>query len=185
MPYAVGHPIRIKALVILNEGVFTVDQIAVLIGETTNKVSHHIKELLSAGSIELVKSVPVRNAIQHYYRAVEMPYISDAEFIAMSPAERQVLLGFALQCQFAEAMAAFWAGKMSNDPRVWITSQRFSVDEEGREAFAAEQKRSWQRLEEIQAESVNRSANSGEELRSMMGGQLGHLRARKGPTIPS
>src|SRR5215207_3498986 len=82
--FAIGHKIRVQTLVILSEGVFTPDQIARSIGEPTNKVAHHIKELVDAGSIELAKTERVRNALQHYYRAVEMPYYSDDEVAAMT-----------------------------------------------------------------------------------------------------
>ena len=136
--YAIGHRIRVQILVILSEGVFTPDQIARIIEEPTNKVSHHIKELLDAGSIELAKTERVRNTLQHYYRAVEMPYYSDEEIAAMPPHQRQVIAGLCLQQIMAEAMAAFWAGNMVSDPRVWLTQRWFNVDRQGREEIADE-----------------------------------------------
>ena len=182
--YAIGHRIRVQILVILSEGVFTPDQIARVIGEPTNKVSHHIKELVDAGSIELAKTEQVRNTLQHYYRAVEMPYYSDEEFAAMTPQQRQVTLGLALQQIMAEAMAAFWAGKMVTDPRVWITQRWFNVDAQGREEIADELARSWERVREIEIDSLNRCSESGEETESVIVGQLGFLRERTGPTVP-
>ena len=41
--YALSHRIRVQTLTLLNEGTYTPDQIAKLIGEPLNKVSHHIK----------------------------------------------------------------------------------------------------------------------------------------------
>jgi DNA-binding transcriptional ArsR family regulator len=182
--YAIGHRIRVQILVILNEGVFTPDQIAQVIGEPTNKVSHHIKELLDAGSIELAKTERVRNALQHYYRAVEMPYYSDDEVAAMTDQQRQVTAGLCLQQIMAEAMAAFWAGNMVSDPRVWITQRWFNVDEQGRQEIADEQARSWERVQEIEAGALNRCAKSGEDAHSVIVAQLGFLRERTGPTVP-
>lgn len=182
--YAVGHRIRVQILVILSEGIFSPDQIAQIIGEPTNKVSHHIKELLEAGSIELAKTEPARNALQHYYRAVEMPYYSDEEFAAMTPQQRQVTLGLTLQQMMAEAMAAFWAGRMIDDPRVWLTQCWFNVDDQGREEIADEQERSWERVREIEADSINRCAGSGEHTSSIVVAQMGFKRERKGPTPP-
>jgi len=183
--YAVGHRIRVQVLTILSEGVFSPDEIAQIIGEPTNKVSHHVKELLDAGSIELAKTEPVRNTLQHYYRAVEMPYYSDEEMAAMTPQQRQVTYGLVLQTVMAEAMAAFWAGKMHSDPRVWLTSCWFNVDEQGREEIADEQARSWERVREIETESINRCAVSGEDATSVVVAQLGFKRERTGPTPPS
>jgi DNA-binding transcriptional ArsR family regulator len=182
--YAVGHRIRVQALTILSEGVYSPDELARIIGEPTNKVSHHIKELLDAGSIELAKTEQVRNTLQHYYRAVEMPYYSDEEMAAMTSQQRQVTYGLVLQAIMAEAMAAFWAGKMHSDPRVWLTSCWFNVDAQGREEIADEQARSWDRVQEIEAESVNRCARSGENATSVVVAQLGFKRERTGPTPP-
>ena len=182
--YAVGHRIRVQVLIILRDGVFSPDEIAQIIGEPTNKVSHHVKELVDAGSIELAKTEQVRNTLQHFYRAVEMPYYSDEEIATMTQQQRQVTIGLALQTIMAEAMAAFWAGKMHSDPRVWLTSDRFNVDAQGREEIADEQARSWERIREIEADSINRCAESGENATSVMVSQLGYLRERTGPKPP-
>lgn len=182
--FAIGHRIRVQILVILDEGVFTPDQIARIIGLPLNRVSHHIKELVDAGSIELAKTERVRNTLQHYYRGVEMPFYSDEEFEAMTDQQRQITLGLALQQIMAETMASFWAGKMVVDPRVWITQRWFNVDAKGRGDIADEQARSWERIREIEAESVNRCAKSGEATQSVIVAQLGFMRERKGPTIP-
>lgn len=183
--YAIGHRIRVQVLVILSEGVFSPDQIAQIIEEPTNKVSHHVKELLDAGSIEVARVEQVRNTLQHYYRAVEMPYYSDADIAAMTPQQRQVTAGLTLQQIMAEAMAAFWAEKMVDDPRVWLAQRWFNVDQQGREEIADEQERSWERVREIETEAINRCATSGEDAVSLIVAQLGFMRERKGPTPPS
>ncbi len=184
--YALGHRIRVQALTILAEGVFSVDQVAAIIDEPTNKVAHHVSELYDAGSIELAKTEPVggKNVIQHFYRAVEMPYYSEEEIAAMTPQQRQVTAGLVLQTVMSEAMAAFWAGNMVNDPRVWLASKWFNVDQEGREEIADEQERSWERMCEIEEKAINRVAASGGRSRSVMVAQLGYFRERKGPTMP-
>lgn len=178
--YAVGHRIRIQVLSILSEGVYSVDQVAEIMDEEPKKVAHHIGELADAGSIEVAKIERVHgNLLQHFYRAVELPYYSEEKFAALTPKDRQVHLGLALQTIFAEAMAAFWAGKMSSDPKVCVVSNWLNVDEQGREEIADEQERSWNRLCEIEEASINRCAP--EESRSVMVGQLGYFRQRKGP----
>jgi DNA-binding transcriptional ArsR family regulator len=183
--YALSHRIRVYVLTILNEGTYTPDQIARIIGEPLNKVSHHIKELLDAGSIELAKTEKVRNADQHYYRAIEMPFYSDEEIWAMTPQQRQVSAGIVLQCMVAEAMSAFWAGKIRDDPRTWLAWRWFNVDEKGRQDIADEQQRSWERMQEIEAESTNRRAGSGEDAESVVVANLGFVRERTAPKAPA
>jgi DNA-binding transcriptional ArsR family regulator len=172
--YALGHRIRILVLAILNEGTYSPDELARIIDEPLNKVSHHIKELVEAGSIELARVEKVRNADQHFYRAVEMPFYTDEEVAAMTPQQQQIGAGLILQSMFAEAMSSLWAGKMQNDPRIWLAWRWFNVDEEGRNEIADEQQRFWDRMQEIEADATNRRANSGED----------GVRARKAPTAP-
>lgn len=184
--YALGHRIRVYVLTILNEGTYTPDQIAQIIDEPLNKVSHHIKELLDAGSIELAKSRMVRNTAQHYYRAVEMPFYSDEEAEAMTPQQRQVTAGLTLQCMMAEAMSAFWAGKLHADPNGVVLAWRwFNLDEQGRTDLTAEQARWWERVQEIEAESTNRRAESGEDAASIIVAQMGFERERTAPAPPA
>jgi DNA-binding transcriptional ArsR family regulator len=183
--YALGHRIRVQVLTILNEGTYTPDQIAQIIGEPLNKVSHHIRELLDAGSIEIAKVQKVRNADQHYYRAVEMPFFSDEEAKAMTPHQRKVTAGLTLQCMVAEAMSAFWAGKLHEDPRVWLAWRWFNVDEQGRQDIADAQQQSWDRMREIEAESTNRRVESGEDAASIIVADMGFERERSAPKPPT
>jgi DNA-binding transcriptional ArsR family regulator len=178
--YAVGHRIRVQVLSLLNEGVYTPDELSQIIGEPLNKVSHHVSELLDAGSIELARTEQVRNTTRHYYRAVEMPFYSDEEVEAMPVQQRQVSAGLILQSIMAEAMSAFWAGKMQ-DPTVWLSWRWFNVDEQGRRELAEEQARSWERAREIEAESINRSVESGEDVTSMIVASMCFERERTAP----
>lgn len=183
--YALSHRIRVYVLTLLNEGTYTPDELARIIGESNNKVSHHVKELLDAGSIEIAKIEKVRNADQHYYRAVEMPFYSNEEAEAMTPQQRKVTAGLTLQCMMAEAMSAFWAGKLHDDPRVWLAWRWFNVDEQGRQDIADEQQRSWERMQEIEAESTNRRADSGDEAASIIVADMGFERERTAPKPPA
>jgi hypothetical protein len=57
----------------------------------------------------------------------------------------------------------------------------FHVDAQGREDIADEQARHWERVREIEAESTNRCAKSGEPTRSIIVTSLGHVRCRRAP----
>jgi DNA-binding transcriptional ArsR family regulator len=182
--YAISHRTRVHILIVLNEGTFTPGQIARIIGEPLNRVSNHIRELVDAGSIELVKTEQVRNATLHYYRGIQMPYYSQEDIEAMTPGQRHVTAGLVIQSAIAEAMAGLWAGKMNSDPRVWLAWNWFNVDEQGRQEIADEQKRSWERVQEIEVESTDRRVETGEESQSIVVTQFGYERARKGPLTP-
>ncbi|HEX5762020.1 MAG TPA: winged helix-turn-helix domain-containing protein [Solirubrobacterales bacterium] len=184
--YALKHRKRVEILGLLNEGERSRYELAALIGEEPDKIKHHLKELLDEGSIELAYSKRVGNLIQHYYRAVKLSFYSDEEIEALRPEERQALAGVILQTVMAEALAALWAGKMADDPRVWLSWRWFHVDAQGREDIADEQARHWERVVEIEAESTNRCARSGEPTKSIIVTSLGHVRCRRAPvTTPS
>jgi DNA-binding transcriptional ArsR family regulator len=179
--YAVGHRVRVHILIVLNEGTYTAGEIAELIGEPLNNVSNHIRELLDAGSIELVETRRARNMLQHFYRAIEMPHYSDEEVAAMTPEQRQVTAGLAIQSMVAEIMAGLWSGNMQNDPRLWLAWDWVNVDQQGREEIADEQERSWKRIRDIEVAATNRCAESGADATSILVSQTGFKRARKGP----
>jgi DNA-binding transcriptional ArsR family regulator len=182
--YAIGHRIRVHILIVLNEGTYTPAEIAEIIDEPLNNVSNHIRELVENGSIEVAKTEQRRNATQHWYRAIEMPYYSDDDIANMTWQERQVTAGLVIQSMMAEVMAGLWAGRMHDDPRVWLSWDWFNLDEQGREDLADEQARSWERIQQIEVEATNRRAKSGEESTSFIATQLGFRRARKAP-VPS
>lgn len=179
--YAVNHPTRFQILIILNEGTFTASEIAEILDQPLNNVSNHLRGLLDAGSIELAKSEMVRNVQRHWYRAVEIPEFSDEEVAAMTPQQKHVLSGLAVQSMIAEIMAGLHSGKMRDDEHLWLAWDWRNVDVQARREIADEQARSWQRIEEIEAESINRVAESGEQTISVLVSQTGFERARKGP----
>ena len=81
-------------------------------------------------------------------------------------------------------MASFQAGKIRDDPRSWVASNWLNLDAQGRQEISEEQHRSWKRLEEIEADSINRAAESDEKTVSYVVGQIGFERARTAPRPP-
>lgn len=179
--YAVKHRHRVELLCLLNEGEHNRYELAALVGEEPNRIKHHLKELLDEGSIELAYSKRVGNMIQHYYRAVEVPFYTDEQIEALRPEERQAFAGVILQAVMAEAFASLRAGKMAADRRVWLSWRWFHVDSRGREDIADEQERHWERIREIEVESTNRCTKSGEPTKSIIVTSLGHVRCRRAP----
>jgi DNA-binding transcriptional ArsR family regulator len=183
--YAVAHRIRVELLAALNERPYSPKELARIVRQPLSTVTHHIDELLKSGSIEVARTERVRNVNVNFYRSIELPFYSDEEIDAMSEEERQVTIAPALQAIMAEAMAAFWAGKMVDDPRLWISWRWFNVDAQGRQDIADEQARSWERVQEIEAESADRRANSDEDPQSVIVASLGFIRTRSTPHPPA
>ena len=184
--YAVGHRIRIEVLGILNEGPRSPSELAKLTRQPLTTISHHIKELVDSGCIELARVEKVRNADQHFYRAVQLPFITDDEAELLPPEVKQEYAAVILQAIMAEGLGALWAGKMSHDPTVRMMWRWFNLDEQGRQELADEQRESWERIVEIEARSTARRVESGEEATSMVVTAMGFERARPvGTTAPA
>ena len=183
--YAVAHRIRVELLAALNERPYSPKELARIVRQPLSTATHHIDELLKSGSIEVARTEQVRNVNVNFYRAVELPFYSDEEIQAMSEEERQVTIAPALQAIMAEALAAFWAGKMVHDPRLWISWRWFNVDSQGRQDIADEHARSWERVQQIEAESAARRTKSGEDPESVIVASLGFVRTRTTPHPPA
>ncbi len=183
--YAIGHRIRIEILALLNEGTHSPSELAKLISQPITTVGHHIKELVNSGCIELARIEKVRNADQHFYRAVELPFVSDEEAELLPVEARQQYAAVILQALMAEGLAALWAGKMTTDP-VWMSWRWFNLDAQGQQDAQDAQHEFWQRIKEIDAEAANRVALSGEETTSTIVAALGFERFKPvGVTAPA
>lgn len=183
--HAVGHRIRIEIMAILHEGPRSPKEIGRLIGENVSKVNNHIRELLSTKSIELARIEKVRNADEHFYRAIEIPFLDDEEAQALSEKERGEVIGLILQAIMAEALASFWAGKMVNDERICLAWRWFNLDEQGRRDLHDEQAAHWDRVVQIETEACARRAESGGETNSTIVAMMGFQRSRKADQHPA
>ncbi len=183
--YAVGHRIRVEVLAVLNEGTRSADELARIVGQPLSTLTHHLKELLKSDSIEIADIKMVGNVAQHYYRAAKMPFHSDAEHAAQSDEEKEATCALIIQAVMAESLNAMYAGKMTTDPRLWLSWRWFNVDQRGRQNIADEQQRFWDRMQEIEAESTNRRVDSGEQAVSIVVSSLGFERSRTSLTPPA
>jgi DNA-binding transcriptional ArsR family regulator len=176
--YAIAHRIRIEILCLLNETIYSASELAELTHWPLTTISHHIKEMLSSGSIEVARIEKVRNTDQHFYRAVELPVVSDEAAVALPPEVKQEYAAVVLQAIMAESLAALRAQKLNRDPRVRMMWRWYNLDDQGRDELADEQRESWERTAEIEARSTNRRAKSGEEATTLIVAMLGFERSK-------
>jgi DNA-binding transcriptional ArsR family regulator len=178
--YAVGHRIRTDALSILNDGKASPNEIAEIMGEDVKKVGNHIRELFDAGCIESAGNTKVRNATEHFYRAVTMPYIDEAEYRAMPLPVRRELCALIIQAIMAEVLASLRAGKVETDDDVRLSWQRLNVDAEGKKEVAAVLKGTAEQLFDIQARNAARLVESKETGTTEIVAMMGFERNRSG-----
>jgi DNA-binding transcriptional ArsR family regulator len=178
--YAVGHRIRVEILAALHERSASAIELSRIVRQPLSTVTHHVGELLKAGSIGVERTEKVRSVEQRFY-VISPIYFSDEDMERMPKEELHNLIRYLLQGVMSESLAAFWNDKLSSDPRLFISWVWFNVDEEGRAAIADEQARSWARLYEIEQEAATRCAESGAEPFSVSVAALSFERIRTAP----
>jgi DNA-binding transcriptional ArsR family regulator len=105
---ALGHPLRVRILAMLEEGTASPRELAPRLGATLGTTAYHVRTLHRLGLIKLVERTRVRGAVQNHYRARERPQVSDEAWHAAPPAAKQALLGATLLqiLDYASASAA-------------------------------------------------------------------------------
>jgi DNA-binding transcriptional ArsR family regulator len=166
-----AHGTRIDILRILNERTASPKELAEAVDDGLSQVSYHVSELLSHGVIELVRTEPRRGALEHYYRAVASPVVSDAETATLPRATREELSTTALQAILGEAVSALQS--RSFDARVdrhvsWLPLR---LDEKGWGELTAVLADTLGKVERIKEKNARRLADDDgvEVIVSMMG----------------
>src|SRR3954471_14944597 len=98
---ALSHPLRVRILAILEERTASPVQLAEMLDASLGVVSYHVRMLERVGLIKLVRTNPVRGAVEHHYRAKPRPAISDEAWGAAPPVAKQAHLSSFLQQAFA------------------------------------------------------------------------------------
>ena len=112
---ALGHPMRVRILALLQERTATPRELAQWLDATLGTVSYHVRALYDLGLLELVRTTQVRGAIAHHYRARERPRISDEAWAAASPIAKQAAIGATLLTMNDYAQASATAGGFARD----------------------------------------------------------------------
>ena len=135
-----AHPLRCRCMAILAGRVASPNQLSREFGEPLGNVSYHVRCLEELGAIELVDTKQRRGAVEHFYRATELPVLSNEESGRMTVAERQEVIRISLQLLTASAGVALSEGTFGARPDDWLVRVPAVVDEQGwgelGEAFA-------------------------------------------------
>ena len=142
----VAHPLRSRCLTILAERTASPNELAIELQEDVGNVSYHVKQLLKMEAIELVSERPVRGAVEHFYRAVKRPQLTDEESAALSLDERLRWARHILQLSTADAATAIETTTFGQRPDHHVSRLPILVDEQG-----------WGELGEIFGEALQKS----------------------------
>jgi hypothetical protein len=160
------HPVQIKSLTILTERIASPKEIAIELGLTAAKagyVSYHVKELVTHGLVELVRTEPRRGASEHFYRATKPLIVMDDDAERMSFEKRLAFSRWIISCVNGDFAKAVQTGTIDARTDRHLSRFPLHLDEEGYLDLIGEHNRVFHRTLEIKAESEERQAESGEE----------------------
>jgi DNA-binding transcriptional ArsR family regulator len=158
----VAHPLRSRCLTILAERTASPNQLATELDEDVGTVSYHVKQLLKMEVIELVSERPVRGAVEHFYRAVKRPQLTDEESAALSLEERLRWSRLALQLATADAATSLEATTFAQRSDHHVCRLPILVDEEGWKELGEIYNDALHKALDVQAASAERMTGSPE-----------------------
>jgi DNA-binding transcriptional ArsR family regulator len=157
---ALTHPLRIQILAALDERTASPSELADELGAPLGNVSYHVRQLAGLGLIKLVKRTPRRGAIEHHYKAVGRPQITDDAWAGTSATVKDAVVGAALGNLGSAVTAAAAAGGFSR-PDAHLTRTKVTVDERGWKDIDKELNATLARLKRISDDSAKRLAKAG------------------------
>ena len=129
------------------------------------RVSHHIRELESAGFVEEVRAEPRRGALEHYFKAVERPIVTAEEAAEWTQEQREEFTRYIISCVARDIGLAMEHRTLDADEHIerHVTRTPLLLDSRGFSDLLAAYMKVFNRAYEIQAESDQRRAKTGEE----------------------
>lgn len=158
-----SHPVRTECLTILAERTASPSQLAEILNHDLSNISYHVRTLVELGLVELVGEESVRGAVAHYYRAVERPLASPAEWEQLPPQVKAAFSAHSWDVLLKCVTTAIDRGTFDSRPDRHLTRTPVLLDSEG---FARISSLMDELLEAIfteQAAATDRMTQSGEK----------------------
>ena len=154
---ALAHPLRVRILTSLNRGISSPNQLAQELEEPLGNVSYHVKTLLEYDCVELVKTEPRRGAVEHFYRATERAFFSDADWAKIPASARKGIDGVILEAIGQDATGAMLEGTIDSRTDTHISRTPLVLDDAG-----------WKELSKLLSDTLEQSMKIGEESASRL-----------------
>jgi DNA-binding transcriptional ArsR family regulator len=160
---ATAHPLRAKILTILAERVASPVEISREIDEDVAKVGYHVTALAETGLIEEVRQRPVRGAVEHFYRATQLPVITAEQEAERSYGERRSFAETTVSIYCANFAHSLETGALLARGDHHLTRHALNVDDEGWDEMASAYMELFEKVYEIQEAAAERMEKGDEE----------------------
>jgi DNA-binding transcriptional ArsR family regulator len=160
---ALSHPVRARALAILNSRVASPKEIADELDREVGNVGYHVRTLKELGCVELVSEVKRRGATEHFYRGITRSFLNDANWAQLTSDAKNGVSIAGLKTQNNAALKALEAGTFDARPDRHLSCSPLAVDELGWDELAELLAETLEEVWEIQDKSTTRQAELGTE----------------------
>jgi DNA-binding transcriptional ArsR family regulator len=128
---ALSHPLRMRILTRLNEGVASPNEMAKEFDESLPLVSYHVRILRELDCIELVRTTPRRGAIEHHYRALTRPWLDEEDWAQLPPSARKAVSNTILSKALGDVREAVRQGTFDDRTERHLSYTSLILDEQG------------------------------------------------------
>jgi DNA-binding transcriptional ArsR family regulator len=156
---ALAHPLRTSILSALEDRTASPSELADELGAPLGVISYHVRRLHALRFLKLVKRVPRRGAVEHYYTSVAGPRITSSAWGSTPTIVKQATISAALEEIGARVNAAAQAGGFE-PTESHLSRSPVTVDDEGWKEIARELDALVGRLREIETASEKRLAEA-------------------------
>lgn len=179
---ALSHPLRREILIALEgERVASPTELATELGASLGTVSYHVKTLLDLDALELVRTQPVRGALEHFYKAKIRPTITPEDRRKLPASVRRSLAGQDVEQIWSRVAAAGDDGGLE-DPRTQMSWSSLELDEQGYEAVTKLLADAMARVAALQDEAAKRLQKLDEAERTSQRTELAVMHLIRGAT---
>jgi DNA-binding transcriptional ArsR family regulator len=154
---ALSHPLRVRILAILEERTASAVEMSRMLRAPLGVVAYHVRTLDRLGLIELEREIPVRGAVQRFFRARERPTVSAQAWAEAAPVAKQAMIGATLQQIHDFAQASNASGGFDRTD-AHITRTALKLDAQGFERLAGALGEVLREVDEIEQEVAARQS---------------------------
>lgn len=164
---AMAHPLRVRILAYMNDRPWSPSELSDELAEGLSQVSYHVKVLKDFELIELVKTMPRRGAVEHYYRAIERVFMPSSITKQFPKSAQRGMYMDTLEDANMDLVASVKSGRFDQRPDYHVSYTPVDLDStacEEAEKLADKFVEDFIRLSEESANRRAKGENEGEHI---------------------
>lgn len=166
---AMAHPVRVKALELMNERPIAPVEVSDEIGVALSNVSYHFRTLVELDCIEATATEQVRGSIKTTYKSKVRLMFDDMVWESLSQQAKSGITTTFLKALMTRTSDALDAGTFDSSKTPHISVSTVRVDWEGWDEISGMLETTLNRISEIQSESAERGVEPDERFPATIG----------------